>query len=583
MTVKADIHDGKIYLDSSYSDKELCKTVPGSKWDRERGMWNVRLSWSSCKQLRGIFGPRLEIGPELMDWASEEFNSRISPSTELRTAMDVENNALMEGLYAFQRAGAKFLFTAQHALLGDDVGSGKTIQVLAAARQSDSLPALVVCPSSVKRNWAREAARWFPECTPYVIEGTAAKRNKKLKEAAEDPTAFVVINFESVRLHSRLAPYGSIALTVKERTPGPLNTIPFKLVVCDEAHRLQHPQAKQTRAVWAVGHSPSVNFRWALSGTPITNNPASLWSILHFLEPNEWPGRTAFIDRYTLSSFNVWGGLEVFGLNPNTQEELFQIFDPRFRRIPKEVALPQLPPIIHETRLVEMHPKQQKAYDTMSEKLVAQLDEGILIARNPISQITRLVQLSSSSLEELVDDEGNQIVDADGNFRYQLCDPSNKLDAVMDDIPDFSEPIIIFAESRQLLEMLSKRLEKAGLEHAFIKGGQSADIRQNNIDAFQNGKVDIVLVVIKAGGTGINLHRSRLEIFLQRPYSNVDYKQAIGRGHRIGSEIFDSVLVIHYITPDSIEERIVEILETKAEHLEEVVRDRDSIRKLLGR
>lgn len=573
--VIAEIENSRIYLQAQYSDKEACKTLPGSRWDKDRRQWHMPVSWAAAKQLRSTFGEALQIGPRLLDWARNEVQSRIAPCTKLRDALDTEGDQVseaMQGLYPFQRAGAEFLYTATQALLGDDVGSGKTIQVLAAARTARALPALVVCPSSVKRNWAREANRWFPEANTYVVEGTAAKRNKMLKEASEDPNAFVIINFESVRLHSRLAPYGSVALSQKERTPQILNQIGFKLVVCDEAHRLQDPKAKQTRAVWACGHNPTVQYRWALSGTPITNNPASLWAILHFLNPDEWPSRSSFIDRYTISSFNMWGGLEILGLNPANRDELFEIFDPRFRRMPKDVVLPELPPIVHETRHVALGTKQQKAYTTMQDRLFAELEDGsLLIAVNPISQLTRLVQLSSSSIEEL--DDGS----------YKLCDPSNKLDTLMDDLPDIAEPVVIFAVSRQLLEMLSARMEKAGIEHSFIKGGQSPDIRQNNIDAFQDGRVDICLVVIAAGGTGINLNRARIGIFLQRPFSNVEYTQAMGRVHRIGSEQFDSVLYIHYITPDSIEERVIEILETKAEYLQDVVRDAATVRKLLGR
>lgn len=473
-------------------------------------------------------------------------------------------------LYKFQQADIAFLLSARHALNGADVGSGKTITTLVAARLTKTLPALVVCPSSVKRNWAREAAKWFPECKPYVVEGTAAKRNKILKEASEDSSALVIINFESVRLHSRLAPYGSIALSEKERTPGALNQIPFKLVVVDEAHRLQDPKAKQTRSIWSVGHNPTVEYRWALTGTPITNDPSSIWSVLHFLDPKEWPGRTSFIDRYCLSSYNLWGGIEILGLNPNTEEEFFSILDPRFRRMPKEVVLPQLPPIIHETRYTEMGTKQRKAYNQMAERMISELEDGsLLIAKNPISQITRLVQYAGSMIETIEE-------------TYRRTEPSNKLDALMEDLEAIKEPIIVFAVSRQLIDMASERLEKANIPHTVVKGGQSADQRNNAVDAFQNGKVDVILVVVAAGGTGLNLQRSRISIFMERPFSNVDFHQAKGRNHRIGSEKFSSVLYIEYITPDSIEERITEILETKAEYLEDVVRDKDAIRKLLG-
>lgn len=574
MAVKADIRNNRIYIDSQYSDRELCKILPGSRWSKDLRQWHVPLSWAACKQLRSTFGSRLEIGEDLLHWASNEVKTRIEPCMYLRDALDADPGPNYADLYSFQKAGAEFLYTAQHALLGDDVGSGKTIQVLAAARmRQDSLPALVICPSSVKRNWAREAARWFPECEPFVVEGTAAKRNKILAEAAKHPDALVIINFEAVRLHSRLTGYGDIALTEKERTPGPLNQIPFKLIVVDEAHRLQDPRSKQTRAIWAASHGTEVQYRWALSGTPITGDPSSIWPILHFIEPNEWPAKTKFIDRYCLVNYNLWGGMEVIGLNPNTKDEFFAILDPRFRRMPKEVVLPQLPPIVREVRETEMSAKQRKAYNQMADRLISELESGdFLIARNPMSQVIRMVQYAGSMIEET----------GDSAHPYRRIDPSNKIDALLEDLGDIHEPVVVFAVSRQLIDLTSARLEKNNIPHAIIKGGQTTDQRQNQIDSFTAGHVAVILVVIAAGGTGINLNTARVGIWMERPFSSVDHHQSIGRIHRIGSEKFDSVVVIDYITPDSIEERIIEILETKKEQLEDVVRDKDAIRKLLG-
>jgi SNF2 family DNA or RNA helicase len=261
----------------------------------------------------------------------------------------------------------------------------------------------------------------------------------------------------------------------------------------------------------------------------------------------------------------------VSGILPEMQEEFFSIFDPRFRRLPKEVILPQLPPIVYETRHVTMNPKQKKAYESMATTLVATLDDGSLaIAKNPIAQLTRLTQFASAYIE----------VNEDGNLR--LSDPSCKLDQLIEDLEDYNEPVVVFAQSRQLIEMASKRLEKTKILHSVVKGGQSNDTRQNEIDSFQNGRVSVILVVIAAGGVGITLTRGRIAIFLQRSWSNVDQQQAIGRLHRIGSEVHDSVVIIDYVTQGTVEEGQLAVLAGKADLLEEVVRDVTTIRKLLN-
>lgn len=568
--VYTEIENNRIYITSVMTDRERCKQIPGSRWDKDAKKWHVPISWASCKVLRSTFMDRLQIGPALMEWAKKEVSERIQPSVALRDALTVSDpGGLPNGLYSFQQAGAQFLITAGSALLGDPMGAGKTVQVIAAASAVNALPMLVICPNSMKRTWGREVNKWWPGVPVYIVEGTAAQRAKIFATAADNP-GVVIINWESVRLHSRLAPYGSIALTDKEKEPKQLNQIPFKLVVADEAHRMKDPKSKQTRAVWAVGHSPSVYYRWALTGTPLTNKPDTLWPLLHFLSPQEWPGKTAFVDRYCLSSLNVWGGLEVFGINPNTEKEFFDIFDPRFRRMPKEVILPQLPPIVNEVRYVEMTKKQAEAYKSMVENLCSVDSTGeLVVASNPISQLTRCTQYASAYLE--IDDNGNAL----------LSDPSCKLDQLMEDLEDIAEPVVVFAQSRQLIEMASARLEKANIPHTVVKGGQTNDQRQNAIDSFQNGGVNVILVVIAAGGVGITLTRSRIAIFLQRSWSNVDQQQAIGRVHRIGSEVHESVVILNYVTSGTIEEGQLAVLSGKADSLEEIVRDKDAIRRLM--
>jgi len=550
-------------------DREGVKSIPGSRWNSEVKKWHTPLSWSACRQLRAVFGDRLEIGPELWKWAKSELDLRVAPSLALRNELSIQDpGGLPHGLYNFQEVGALFLITAKQALCADEMGSGKTIQVIAAAKAVNELPMLVIAPNSCKRSWAREVEKWWPGIPVYVVDGTAPKRQKILAEAGDNP-GVVIINYESVRLHSRLAPYGSIALTDAEKTPKELNFIPWKIVISDESHKLSSPRTKWTRAVWAVGHGPSVRFRWALTGTPLTNAPDTLFPILHFLNPQEWPSKTQFISRYCLTGFNPFGGLDVFGIRPEMQTEFEDIFHPRFRRCVKEAILPQLPPIIYERRDVQMNPKQAKAYNTMAESLWATTDDGsMVIASSALAQLTRMVQFASSYAE----------LTEDG---VRLSDPSCKLDALMEDLADFNEPVVVFAQSRQLIEMAANRLEKADISYSIIKGGQTTDVRQNQIDSFQEAKVDVCLVVISAGGVGVTLNRARIGIFLQRSFSNVDQQQAIGRIHRIGSEHHESVVVIDYVTENSIESAQLEILAGKAEMLEEVVKDKVALKRLL--
>lgn len=577
-TVRAELNDDgtRIRVEGSFSDKDLLLTIPGAKWNRDEYFVHVPATFAACKQLRSIMGERLDIGDNLYKWAMKEIQTRINPCLLLRDATafsditPIPSTTLCDGLYGFQQAGAHFLIAAQQAILADPMGSGKTVQAIAAARAINALPVCIICPNSMVKTWGVEVEHWWPGTPIYEITGTKKQRQQKILDCLDSP-GIIILNWEAVRLFSRLSPYGSLRLSDEERRPKELNQIPFQLVIADEAHRMKDPTSKQTRAVWAVGHPAP--WRWALTGTPLTKTPETLYPILHFLNKDEHPSKTAFINRYCDTAPSRWGpGLDIFGLKEDTKEEFFEIFDPRFRRMPKEVVLPNLPPIQRIRKYVTMGNKQRRAYESMSENMVAIDEEGnLIIAVNPVSKLTRLVQYASATIH-LMDDVA------------KLTDPSCKLDQLMVDLDDYleaEEPVVVFAVSRQLIEMAETRLKKKGIPFSVIKGNQTADFRQLQIDNFQDGIVPVILVVIAAGGSGITLTTGRIAIFLQRSYSFVDMSQAEARIHRIGSEHHESVIYVDYITEGTIENWQLNALEGKAEQLEDIVRDRETIRKLL--
>lgn len=582
----------KITLVSGFTAKDSIRAVPGSRWDSTRRVWRVPLSWTTCLALRGTFGSDLVIGPCLNEWAAREQVERVNPAMAVRELLDAPGDP---DLYPHQRADVAFLLAAKQALLGNEPGVGKTASAVRAAmalyRAGNSpFPILVVTPNSVKRTWRREFQRWWPGLTVTIISGTALQRRKALAT----PSHVFVINWESLRAHSRLAPFGSVALArcracggedesvstakceVHERE---LNKIDFGLVIADEVHRAKDAQSKQTRALWAAtGDAP---YRYGLTGTPIANDASELWPVLHWMSPQEWPTKTEWLERNVDIMFNAWGGRVISGIKPAQEREFFSSFHPRFRRMLKAAVLKDLPPIVPERRDVELNTKQLKAYNQMRDELLADVEGGTLMAPGVLQRTLRLLQLASSLGE--VEYYENPKKPGEMLERFKLSEPSSKLDAFMSDLPDFEgQSVVVFAVSKQLINLLSARLTKAKIKHGLITGDQTELERDHAITNFQSGFTNLILCTIQAGGVGITLSRGSVMVFLQRSWSLLDQTQAENRCQRPGAEDYStSILKVDYVAPGTVEEAVIRRLAGKGEKLENIVRDADAIRKML--
>lgn len=592
--VELDESGSHIIVNAEWRLKELCKSLPGASWSAKEQIWRIPTSWSGCLALRSTFKAELVLGPNLTEWAKNEKANRVDKANELRDVDVMEDGD--QDLFPHQRAGVEFLSTARRALLADEPGLGKTAQAIRALKKLHDageavFPALIVCPNTLKKNWEREFDKWWPGVNVTVINGSATQRRAQFDQQSD----VIVINWESLRTHSKLSSYGSIALARcidckghdSRITPArcevhtrELNLIDFKSVVADEIHRSKDPKSKQTRALWAA--TGDADIRFALTGTPIAKDVVDLWPILHWIAPNEWPSKTKWIDRMIDTMLNAFGGMMVIGVKPHMEQEFYAAINPRMRRMLKSRVLPWLPAVINERRDVEMGAKQAKAYKQMLDHMIALIEKedgtmgDSVVAPNPLTQTLRLLQLSSSYADVTIDEAGQE--------KVVLSDPSCKVDALMDDMKngDFGDDsVAVCAVSRQLIEILSARLTKEGIAHGLITGAQDQDERQKSIDDFQSGKTKWILFTAQAGGVGVTLTTARRLVMLQRPWSLVDHKQALDRVHRIGSEIHDSVIITDYVTEGTIEERVIQALDTKADNFEQIVRDKEQLLKML--
>lgn len=578
---------GRILLNVEDREIYLAQQVPGQRWDPTRRLFTAPLSWATYMALRGVFGDQLKIEDELGDWLRAEYERRVKPCLDLRNLTAVLEDPKVprdEDLYPFQRAGVAFMALAERMLLGDEVGTGKTVQTIMATRRlhtygHDVFPLVCIVPNSTKGQWAKHWEDWWPGTTVSVVDGSATKRRKAL----EEPADVYILHWQSVRLHSRLAAYGGIRLLrcgehrggdadLKESRcqvhDRELQRIPIRTVIVDEAHRMKDVSSQQTRAVWSVQRGKHVRYRFSLTGTPVADSPGDLWPIMHGLAPEEYPTRESFERRYCLTTWSPFGGNNIVGIKPTHRDEFFGFFDARFRRMPKALVLPFLPPVVSERRDADMVPKQAKAYREMDEELMTRTDEGkLIVAPGSLARNTRLVQFASAYAT--VNEEGN----------VRLAEPSPKLDVMEEIIQDAAKPLVVCAEHRQLIELASARLEKRKIQHHCLVGGLTSDQRTRMLLDLDEGKVRVLLFTMSAGGEGVNMTAADTIIRLQRSWSMLTNVQVLGRVHRIGSEQHSSITVIDVVTPGTVEERQFEVYAEKLQRLEEIVRDKLALRE----
>jgi SNF2 family DNA or RNA helicase len=309
-------------------------------------------------------------------------------------------------------------------------------------------------------------------------------------------------------------------------------------------------------------------------GTDLSN----LWPIMHGIAPEDYPTRSKWMDRYAEYMWSAFGTMDVVGINPATRDEFHTILNTRMRRIPKELVLHELPPIVRQQRFVEMSAKQKKAYDQLSASFMTRLEDGtVLVTGDYLERNTRLLQFSSSYVEVIKDDPEDMTT-----WRVLLKEPSPKVDEVMDILADMdtTRQVAVCAQSRQLIELTAARLEKAGITYSLITGKVNEAGRTYALDQFQSGKTRVMLFTLGAGGTGLTMTAADTLIFMQRSYRMIDNLQSEGRVYRIGSEKHQSVTMIDIITAGTIEETDqIPALMVKLERLEEINRDRERLRE----
>lgn len=552
----------------TFIHKERIASVPGSRFvGGGADYWTIPLSWAALKVVARLFPNQLEWTPEAVEWANQIWTGLVEPSLELRNVgarqewVDAVAQNLPDGILpkSYQVAGALYLATAKRAMLFDEQGTGKMTQTaLTLSLYPDSLPALIISPKGVVYRWQKELAKFG--IASVVVDGSAAERRKQFAAFEDGKIQVLITSYALVSKHGRVAGYGTIKLTEEQKQHKELNQWEWATVVADECHRIKDPTAVQTRACWAVRENAT--YVWGLTGTPIEKNVLDLWALLHFIAPIEFPSKTKFIDLWVMTAPQHFGGIEILGLRPDTEQEFRDVTEWHWRRVLKG---DDLPPRVFEVRQSTMDAKSTKAYKDMKKQLMAELDSDgsfeTLFAENHMVKSGRLAMMSGSALK------------IDENDKVKMVEPSWKLDTVEEAMIDHPYPTIYWFRNRDLLHMFEERLRHRDIEFRSIHGDITGLDRDQAVDDFQNGVVDHILVTYGAGSEGTTLTRAPQFFRVQRPFSSIQDDQAPARNHRIGSEIHDQILGVDFVTRDTYEEEMIENLNEKEEAKQEVLRD----------
>jgi superfamily II DNA or RNA helicase len=425
-------------------------------------------------------------------------------------------------------------------VLADDMGLGKTVQTLAMlcrAKETGGLdaPVLVVAPTSVVRNWVREAAEFAPDLRVVAVTETASRRGTDLAE--ETAGADVVVT--------------SYALLRIDRDSHHAQT--WSGLVLDEAQAVKNHQGKTYQCVRRL----QAPFKLAITGTPLENNLMELWALLSIVAPGLFPSPQRFSEFYRRPIER--------GSDPALLASLRRRLRPLMRRRTKEHVAADLPAKQEQVLQVDLTARHRRIYDTHlqreRQKVLRLLDD---LDQHRFTVLRSLTLLRQLSLDPALVDE------ADDGVR------SAKVDVLLEHLVEVAAEghrALVFSQFTGFLRRVRDRLDAEGLAYCYLDGGTRD--RDRVIEAFKHGDAPVFLLSIKAGGFGLNLTEADYCFILDPWWNPATEAQAVDRTHRIGQD--KRVVVYRLVSTDTIEQKVMALKEHKAALFSSVLSDDGSL------
>ena len=421
-------------------------------------------------------------------------------------------------------------------ILADDMGLGKTLQTIAYIHGiAPDKPALIVAPGTLVYNWQREIEKFTPDAKYIIISGNKETRETLLKDISG--YEFVITSYPLLRRDINL-----------------YRNIEFSYCVIDEAQHIKNAKTMNAISVKRI----NAEHRFALTGTPVENSVMELWSIFDFIMPGYLKSAREFRQRFEDS----WG-------NPEVSDMLRNIIRPFVLRRMKSEVLNELPEKIETTMLAELSREQKGLYRALV-TVAREEAAGLLHERGgKMTVLTSLLRL-------------RQICDHPALYRGDNSSESGKLDLLMDLVDNGNSQgrrILVFSQFRSMLEIIEKSLNENNYKTFTISGLVPLEERVEICERFNSGEGDVILVSLKAGGTGINLTGADMVIHFDPWWNPAVIDQATDRVYRIGQS--KSVNVIKLATQGTIEEKILRLESKKRDLAGDIIRSNSKTLKNL--
>ncbi len=421
------------------------------------------------------------------------------------------------------------------ACLADDMGLGKTVQLLAlllarpvrAPKGRRTLPTLLVCPMSLVGNWQREAGRFAPGLRVHVHHGGERLSGRALRKAVRDSDLVIT----------------TYALAARDREE--LGAVEWGRVVLDEAQNVKNAAARQSQAVRAL-RAPR---RIALTGTPVENRLAEMWSILDFLNPGLLGSARDFRTRFAVP-------IERYR-DADAAAQLKRLAGPFIlRRLKTDRGIIRDLPEKQEMKVFcNLTREQASLYQAIVDDMMRRVEqsEGIQQRGLVLSMLMRLKQACNHPAQLLGD--GSALAGRSGKLE--------RLEEVLDEVLQVGDRALVFTQFAEMGSLLQARLqERFAREIPFLHGGTRKAERDALVERFQGADgPPVLLLSLKAGGTGLNLTAANHVIHFDRWWNPAVEDQATDRAFRIGQR--RDVQVRKLVCAGTLEERIDQVIEEK--------------------